>query len=233
MSCEFAQDDAAYVLGALSPAQRIGFERHLAGCAECTRSVREMAGLPGLLARISPDVLESPTQVEPPPTLLPALVDKARRAQRRRTWLTAALSAAAALVVAVGVLAAVTGFGSEDRSPTALPPTASASTAPSHPMVPLVGDVVSGELALTNVSWGTRLDLVCTYRPGGRAGLPEEATYTMVVRTRDGHVEQVASWRGLAGEPMRLVGATAASRDDIAWVEVRTEDGLPVLKLTG
>ncbi|MGH3348437.1 MAG: anti-sigma factor family protein, partial [Nocardioides sp.] len=36
MTCEFAHDDGAYVLGALSPAERVAFKQHLAGCAECT-----------------------------------------------------------------------------------------------------------------------------------------------------------------------------------------------------
>ena len=51
MSCEFAHHDGAYVLGSLSPADRSAFERHLAGCADCALGVRELAGLPGLLAQ--------------------------------------------------------------------------------------------------------------------------------------------------------------------------------------
>ena len=39
--------------------------------------MRELAGLPGLLARVDPDVLESAPHVEPvPETLLPALVQR-------------------------------------------------------------------------------------------------------------------------------------------------------------
>ena len=65
MSCEFAHSDAAYVLGALAPADRLAFERHLAGCAECTRAVRELAGLPGLLGRVDASILEHPPADEP------------------------------------------------------------------------------------------------------------------------------------------------------------------------
>ena len=43
--------DAAYVLGALPPRERREYENHLAGCAECTTDVLELAGIPGLLAR--------------------------------------------------------------------------------------------------------------------------------------------------------------------------------------
>src|ERR1700738_1996068 len=49
MTCEFTFDDGAYVLGALSPAERAAFERHLPGCASCRESVADLAVLPGLL----------------------------------------------------------------------------------------------------------------------------------------------------------------------------------------
>ena len=45
--------DAAYVLGALSPADRQAYERHLRDCQECQDSVQRLAGLPGLLALTS------------------------------------------------------------------------------------------------------------------------------------------------------------------------------------
>ena len=51
---EFAEWDAAYVLGALGPSDRRAYERHLAGCAACRSAVAELAGLPGLLGTISP-----------------------------------------------------------------------------------------------------------------------------------------------------------------------------------
>ncbi len=52
MTCEFAVDDGAYVLGALAPAERAAFERHLGGCAPCRESVASLAVLPGLLRRL-------------------------------------------------------------------------------------------------------------------------------------------------------------------------------------
>ena len=51
---KFAQWDAAYVLGALSPAERREFEEHLATCPHCQAAVSELAGIPGLLAQVSP-----------------------------------------------------------------------------------------------------------------------------------------------------------------------------------
>ncbi|HEV2087650.1 MAG TPA: zf-HC2 domain-containing protein, partial [Cryptosporangiaceae bacterium] len=52
-TCVRAHDGAPYVLGALSPDERLSYEAHLESCAECRASVREVAGLPGLLARVS------------------------------------------------------------------------------------------------------------------------------------------------------------------------------------
>ena len=53
----FAEWDAAYVLGALSPDDRHAYEDHLAGCERCRAAVAELAPLPGLLARGRPAVV--------------------------------------------------------------------------------------------------------------------------------------------------------------------------------
>jgi anti-sigma factor RsiW len=50
----YADWDAAYVLGALSSADRREFEDHLAGCAPCRDAVAELAGMPGLLSAVNP-----------------------------------------------------------------------------------------------------------------------------------------------------------------------------------
>jgi hypothetical protein len=232
MSCELAFRDGVYVLGSLSPAERKEFEQHLAGCKECARNVRELAGLPGLLARVDRAVLEDPDVVEPvPDTLLPTLVRDVRREGRRRTLVTAGLAAAAAVVVA-GVPLAVSGVLEGDRTPSA--PVVSASPVAQR-MVP-VGDVpVRASLAFASVTWGTRLDLTCTYAPSGEQyhHLPPRVTYALVVRTRDGRTEQVGTWRSLEGRTMRLTAGTSSPRNQIASVQVRTAEGRPVLELTG
>jgi hypothetical protein len=247
MSCDFAHDDGAYVLGALSPAERQEFERHLAGCTDCARSVRELAGLPGLLGRVGEDVLLAPPAPEPvPETLLPALVREVRRSRRRRAWATAGLAAASvAAVAAVSVAAssALTGDGTPTAGPTAPVPVSTApSTGPSAPstgdpavprtMVPVGNAPVRATVSFTSVDWGTRLDVVCTYAPlGGEYGTPHPTTYALFVRTAGGRLEQVATWRALPGRTMRLSGATSLTRRAIASVVVRTADGHPVLQL--
>ncbi len=121
-SCKYAALDGSYVLGALSPTERQAYEKHLATCESCARSVRELAGLPGLLSRVDPVVLEPPPAMEPVlETLLPSLVREVRRSRRRRLYATVGMGAAAA--VAVGAVA-VQGLGGE--SPPAASPRATA-----------------------------------------------------------------------------------------------------------
>ena len=45
-------DDAAYVMGALSPDERLEFEAHLLSCSDCSARVREVETLPALLADV-------------------------------------------------------------------------------------------------------------------------------------------------------------------------------------
>jgi hypothetical protein len=233
VSCEFAHFDGAYVLGALSPSERSDYQAHLSGCADCTRAVQELAGLPGLLARVPADVLEPRADEPLPDTLLPALVREVRRTRRRRGWAVAGAAAAAAVVVGGGslVLGLSLDHGESDLAGPA--PSATASEPVGRPMVSVGSDPMSADLALTSVAWGTRLDLTCSYpAPAGPWEEPEPWTYVMVVRTRNGRVEQVATWRALPGKTMRLAAATAASQEDIASVEIRTSGGEAVLTLT-
>jgi hypothetical protein len=228
-ACEYAELDGSYVLGALSPTERQEFEKHLATCADCSRSVRELAGLPGLLSRVDRVILEPPPAMEPvPETLLPSLVREVRRSRRRRVFATAGLAAAAA--VAVGVVV-VQGIG-DDGPPAATPATPSA-VVPAGQAMHRVGRVpVTASVALTSVKWGTKLDLTCSYRPApDEYQMPRSVTYVLFVVNRDGSTEQVGTWRALDGRTMRLTAGTAASRDDIRSVEVRTVTGRPVLKL--
>lgn len=267
MTCSFVRDDGAYVLGALTPAERLDFERHLADCADCRRRVQELAGLTGLLARVSPQVLADRAgddDVPPvPESLLASLLGDVRRDRRRRRWLVAGLAAAAVVAGAVigvlgsGIVGGDAASRPEATSPTAsqapstpstLPtepsPSASASPSPSlapaRRMRPVVETTMTARVSLTAVPWGTRLDLTCSYpspAPAGRAGRSYDesgsTTYRLVVRTKDGEVSQVATWRARAGTTMRLTGSTAAPRGSITAVQVRTADGSPVLQLRG
>lgn len=230
MTCPFAHDDGAYVLGSLSPVERLEFERHLTGCDDCTLAVRSLAGLPGLLGRVDASVLEHETDTEPAPdTLLPRLLEQVRAVRRRRHRAGLVLAAAAAGVIAALGVAVATDGPSDD--PSAVGP--GQPTAEAEPMQP-VGDVpVRAELTMEQVTWGTRLGLTCTYDTGSVPyELPAEVDYLLVVRTSDGGTEKVGSWRSVDGRTMQLTAATAADRDDISSVEVRAPGGRVVLRLT-
>lgn len=227
MSCEFAYSDGSYVLGALSPSDRQVFEQHLSTCSDCAQSVRELAGMPGLLSRVDADVLDAPPVAEPASeTLLPALLREVRRSQRRRAYVRAGLAAAAVVTVAGGAVAIVTDGGSP-----ATPPSASASVGAA--MTPVQQDQMTARLAVEGVPWGTRFDLTCSYAASDEYGQLASTSYAMFVHTRDGQTEQVATWNALPGRTMKLAAATATQRSDITFVEVRTTDGTPVLRTKG
>ena len=224
MSCEFEHLDGSYVLGALAPGERQEFEHHLSGCADCARAVQELAGMPGLLARVDAETLESP-EIPVPDTLLPALVREARRVGHRRTVTTALLSAAAVTVTAGALVATgVVGGGNHPdagrRRP--FPPAPPRPATWSRWWRGRCGPVS----ASSAVPWGTRIDMTCTYDAAYLEGEHHPpGTYVLVVRTRDGRTEQVAAWRALPGRTMRLSAATDATPGDIASVEVRTSTG--------
>ena len=52
MHCEHEHDDGAYVLGALSPAEREAYERHLATCSFCREAVADISAMPDVLSRL-------------------------------------------------------------------------------------------------------------------------------------------------------------------------------------
>ena len=220
-----AHEDAAYVLGALAPADRRAFEQHLSGCDQCTRAVLELAGVPGLLSRTGAEAFDgSSGQHTVPDTVLPALSRAVRRGRRRRALAAAGAAATVAAMVAPLVTSQLD-LG--DEAAATLP---GASSTPSaltlKPMDPVGVVPVQANLSLETVTWGTRLYLVCTYditSVGNK--LPPAVDYVLVVRTRDGGTEQLGSWRSVTGSTMRLTAGTAAKRQEIASVEVRTPDG--------
>ena len=229
MSCEFATLDGAYVLGSLTPAERADYERHLRTCDDCQRSVRELAGLPGLLARVPADVLEPSADREPvPATLLPALVAVAERQQRRRTIRTALLAAAAVAVIAGGT-AVVASLGSDETPPTSSPSVTVETTAPPQQMTPVGDGQSTGWVSLTPEGMGTRLDLTCTYQSSYGGG--HAYTYKLVVYAKDGHVQEATRFKASSGEERKVSGPVAIAPDEIEKVVVEGSYG-PILLLT-
>jgi hypothetical protein len=216
VSDDYCRWDAAYVLGALPPSERREFESHLADCVACQRSLRELAGLPSLMADVRLEDFEGPPS-PPPPTLLPTLVRAVRRERIRHRWAGALVAVAAAVTLAVATLGAGHLFGSTGDSGTGVA------------MVPVVSTPLDARATLTAKPWGTQIDLVCTYH-AHRYG-HEAQTYALLVTNRAGATQQVGTWKVVPGGPSVVSGAVGWSRADIAQVEIRTSGGSPVLRL--
>jgi hypothetical protein len=204
---------AAYVLGALEPAQKSAFEDHLATCPDCRQAVGELSGLPALLSRVDPAELEEPPPT--PETLLPRLLGEVRRSRRRRrlvTWGTTA--AAAILAIALGSLLVL----QRDDSPAGLRMQQVSASAPIH-----------ATAALSSETWGTRIRLRCSYEsyPQTRS----EETYRLVVTNVHGVRRTVSTWTAVPGQVSTITGSVEWMRRGISNVAVVEADGTKVLTL--
>lgn len=202
----FETYDAAYVLGALSPEDRAAFEAHLKECFECSRAVQELAGLPGLLSQVTPEMVEAE---EPPAGLLPSMLRTTRRLRRRRTLTTVGVAVAAAAAVVIAVLVPQGGDG--------LPGTA---------MTPLGAFPVQATAAVAAESGGSRVDMQCEYRGDADGG----ADYLLVAVRRDGTEAQLATWWADADRTAKLSLDTAMAPTDIRSLEIRSTSGTPLLR---
>jgi hypothetical protein len=236
---EHCRSDAAYVLGALSPADRREFEDHLRECSECREGVQRIAGLPGLLALTTADDIED-TGPALPATILPALLARARSVRRRRRLVVGGLLAAS-----IAVLVALFGTvltQSWDSAPEASgpPPVASATAgttgstgsaittppAVDEPMMQLLPGPMSASVELADKRWGTAITVVCQYEQQ----VDPSIAYDITVIDTDGGSESAGTWRAVAGANYRISAATALTRDHIAALEVRLPGGEPILR---
>lgn len=220
--CEFAHDDGAYVLGALAPAERAAYERHLAGCAACREAVAEIAVLPGLLGRLDPAGLEQFLPSASETSRVPALLSAAREQRRRER--SRSRRRYALTVLAAAALAVLAGVGATLVRPAA-PAPAPVTLTEMRP----VGDPVPlhAEVGLTDKKWGTEVTLHCGYaqQPGHR----EAYTFRLVAHGPDGETEQVGTWLAAPGDNLRMTGATHFTHGELVRLELLRADGTPVL----
>ncbi len=226
-TCLRVYDGSAYVLGALSPDERLSFEAHLEGCAECRLSVREVAGLPGLLGRVSPAEAVDVSPTDPAPaTLLPRLLAAARARRRRRTRQLAFLVAACLVLVAAAsvplALRLGAGGGPAPSVAVASPSTARHALAPVGAALP-----VTASVEVTPTAWGTRILLRCAY---ARASYSARHSYLLVAVSDAGLVDPLGSWSVAPGESLELGAATRFALTDLAAIEMRTPEGRTLLR---
>ena len=206
----YADWDGAYVLGALSPAERREYETHLEQCERCRAAVAELSPMPGLLARLGADraqrLLDDPlldgygdpaqeglAQAGPSPQLLDLVRLEDRRRRRRRARVGVALAAAAAIVAAAIV------------APFAIGQLATPATPTSQTLaLDEVADVpLSASVKLTPVDWGTRLELECAYAES-LDGAGTAWSYGLYVTGDDGTTSELSTWKIEPGSKARI-----------------------------
>ncbi|MEV6843703.1 zf-HC2 domain-containing protein [Actinoplanes sp. NPDC051411] len=221
MRCEHEHDDGAYVLGALSPAERVAYERHLATCSFCREAVRDISTLPDLLSRL--DATEFAKLVDPSLSAGEEHHPIRRLVTRRKTaknLTVRVLSSAAALLlialVAVGVLVLTRG----PSAPAATPP------GPAVAMMPVAGaSPLTATLRMTSKAGGTLINLTCSYSESAT----KPYTFRLIAYGPDDEKEQVGSWQAAPGTDFPMEAVTHFAAGSLSRLELVQYDGKALL----
>jgi hypothetical protein len=202
-TCDMTTSIGAYLLGLLDYGEWVTVDQHVRECDLCSADLVRLAGLPGLMGKLSvdeviADVMDKPT--------LPTKMRRSRRALRRMLA-TAAVILAITGSVTGGLLARTT-------SPASGPSSVSShdlSFTGSNPSTR-----VSGDALLATESWGTEIWVKLQGVPGGvQCGL--------VVHTRDGQTAVAGTWSSRSSTAGSWVPASAPFRpSQIASLDVAT-----------
>jgi anti-sigma-K factor RskA len=218
MRCSQTVESGAYVLGALAPAERAAYERHLSSCAICRNEVAQAAGLPGLLRRLDAGTAEAIGRPETaPPALLEKLLIKAQsgrlRDRRQRHWRRAgALLAAACLAILVGVGATALASTAETSKPVVAALTPVDADEPVAAMVSYWADPEDG---------GTDISMACVY-PDTSTHYHGVAHLDLWVFPRDGGPgRSVWSWDAGPGDRVSFWAESSLRPDQIGRLEIR------------
>jgi hypothetical protein len=220
----FADWDAAYVLGALSPVERRQFELHKATCGACAASVESLAGMPALLASVPRREVELLDDADPaaelgssvPAAVLTSMLDAHRHRRLRRRVASSVLIAAAV----VGVSLAVTLPRSHEHKASEIA------------LTQVVKSPLHANVSFVSESWGTQIDIHCTYDGESAGSNLDSRAYALVVTDRAGNQVPAGSWRASSGQTSWPTGSVSIPLADISKVQVRSASGVPLLQLT-
>jgi hypothetical protein len=208
----------AYVLGAADPAERTLVRMHLACCRDCREELAGLAGLPGLLRRLSAaeaDKLLASNggpggRADPPAdSALPRLLGRAARTRRIRRWLALAATAAAVLLAAGGGIAAGGGFAADRVQRPAGPLVAAKAPVPSQIawQTAAAHNDLTGAMATVRyapAAFGTQLMVRVS-------GVAPGATCELRVLGPGGHREIAGAWTVVsAGYSSTWIGGSAS-----------------------
>lgn len=205
-----------YVLGAIEPGERAKVDEHLVSCARCREELAGLAGLPGLLRKVTAEGAQWARKEEAGDPLagvpLDALIGRVTTIRRRRRRLT--VVAAGALLGAVAGLAGVQVLGAHPAgSPGPDEPRWTASAA--------VANRVTGAWAAVRYAvrpWGTELEVQVT---GIRAG----TRCQLVVTGARGQDVDAGGWTITAGSPQAWYPASVPFRPGTLRGFAVTADG--------
>lgn len=217
----YAQWDAAYVLGALSPAERGEYEEHLAGCASCRSALADLAGVPAALGLVPPgEVLAMDLDddaLPPPPSALLHPV-AGRPAQRWARWRRPLAVAAAALLIG-GVGGYAVGSATRDPGPAVV------ATGPHRLAFSPVGpSTMTAVVDVVPTADGTTLSVQCQYASADGGAPPAYTDYAIWVVDRDGRGQEIRTWTARPGTLMHPSGVASLPVASIASVEIRRVD---------
>jgi hypothetical protein len=232
MRCTRPVDSGAYVLGALAPADRAAYERHLATCAECRDEVADLAVLPGLLSRLDAGTAVALTEPAGPAprsiltkTLAAATASRLRERRRHRWALAGTGLAAAVLAVLLGIGA--TTVVTAGSKPPAEPVLAQ--------MTPSSAD--KGIVALVGFSpadgHGTNIKLLCLYNQSSPYSKPWNVNLVVYRRGSSTPIKVSPSWTvggSDSDDTAKIFNPwTAVNPGDITRLELTRDDGTMLL----
>ena len=216
MTCAHEIEVGAYVLDALEPDERLRVRAHLTMCPDCRATLRELEGLPRVLAQVPAPAAAPRVLTEAPSELAfrrlahraTAVRPPARHATvgHPRRWVLAA-AAAAAVGVAGGVGGVVASLG--PSAPTAVSATSGAVHARAELTAANGGTTIN--LALDGVASGQRCELVAV--------------------SRDGRWETASDWTATYEGTAHVIGAVPMKPQDIDRLVIRTPDGRTLLSM--
>jgi hypothetical protein len=225
---EFRDWDAAYVLGALGPDDRRAYEQHLTSCPACAAAVAELAGMPGLLRKLSPEDAEALTTVlddghlrgqQHEPGLVQRLATTANKRRRRVRATAAALMVGAAAILAFGGI--FIGASLAPSANVAESPATNAPTGTAVMMTPVQPGTMTATLTVSSKAWGTRFDWTCNYENvNGQSSAAK--TYSMVMTDTSGVETVIATWSATQKpRATELATSSSTATSKIRRIEIR------------